>query len=139
VVSRRTASRTTQANPTSSLPDKAASSHALAPAWRADVSSSAYSRTCYRALDWLTEIKDDMERRVFDGLVTLLNLEVDVLFDTTSTYFETEDEDEPVARDDHGMPLASGTPAATRTGSGSRARSGPGASPRTTATTCPRS
>ena len=65
---------------------------------------------CYRAMDWLTEIKGDLERRVFDSLVTLLNLEVDVLFfDTTSTYFETEDEDEPVARDDHGMPLASGS------------------------------
>ena len=63
---------------------------------------------CYRAMDWLTEIKDDLERRVFDSLVTLLNLEVDVLFfDTTSTYFETEDEDEPVGRDDHGIPLAS--------------------------------
>jgi hypothetical protein len=64
---------------------------------------------CYRAMDWLTEITGDLERRVFDSLVTLLNLEVDVLFfDTASTYFETEDEDEPVARDDHGMPLASG-------------------------------
>ena len=64
---------------------------------------------CYRAMDWLTEITGDLERKVFDSLVTLLNLEVDVLFfDTTSTYFETEDEDEPVARDDHGMPLASG-------------------------------
>jgi Transposase DDE domain len=62
---------------------------------------------CYRAMDWLTEITGDLERKVFDSLVTLLNLEVDVLFfDTTSTYFETEDEDEPVLRDDHGMPLA---------------------------------
>jgi len=62
---------------------------------------------CYRAMDWLLEIKDDLERKVFDSLVTLLNLEVDVLFfDTTSTYFETEEEDEPVARDDRGMPLA---------------------------------
>jgi DDE family transposase len=64
---------------------------------------------CYRAMDWLTEIKDDLERKVFDSLVTLLNLEVDVLFfDTTSTYFETEDEDGPVVRDDRGMPVASG-------------------------------
>jgi hypothetical protein len=64
---------------------------------------------CYRAMDWLTEITGDLERTVFDSLVTLLNLEVDVLFfDTTSTYFETEDEDEPVLRDDRGMPLASG-------------------------------
>jgi hypothetical protein len=64
---------------------------------------------CYRAMDWLTEITGDLERKVFDSLVTLLNLEVDVLFfDTTSTYFETEDEDEPVLRDDQGMPLAGG-------------------------------
>jgi Transposase DDE domain len=64
---------------------------------------------CYRAMDWLTEVTGDLERKVFDSLVTLLNLEVDVLFfDTTSTYFETEDEDEPLARDERGMPLAGG-------------------------------
>jgi hypothetical protein len=64
---------------------------------------------CYRAMDRLTEIIGDLERKVFDSLVTLLNLEVDVLFfDTTSIYFVTEDEDDPVARDDRGMPLASG-------------------------------
>src|SRR5512135_3654205 len=64
---------------------------------------------CYRAMDWLTEIKDDLERKVFDNLADLLNLEVDLLFfDTTSTYFVTEEEDEPLARDDHGMPVASG-------------------------------
>jgi hypothetical protein len=63
---------------------------------------------CYRAMDWLTEIKDDLERQVSGNLASLLNLEVDLLFfDTTSTCFVTEDEDEPVARDDHGMPLAS--------------------------------
>ena len=62
---------------------------------------------CYRAMDWLTEIREDLEKKIFDSLVTLLNLEVDVLFfDTTSTYFETEDEDEPVGRDARGMPLA---------------------------------
>ncbi len=64
---------------------------------------------CYRAMDWLTEIAGDLERTVFDSLVTLLNLEAGVLFfDTTSTYFVTEDEDDPVTRDDRGMPLASG-------------------------------
>jgi hypothetical protein len=78
---------------------------------------------CYRAMDWLTEIKDDLERRVFGSLVTLLSLEVDVLFfDTTSTCFETEDEDEPVARDDHGIPLASGN-----AGSGQGGEREPGA------------
>jgi hypothetical protein len=35
---------------------------------------------CYRAMDWLLEIRDELEKRVFDSLVTLLNLEVDVLF-----------------------------------------------------------
>jgi hypothetical protein len=70
-----------------------------------DVSDDA----CYRAMDWLLEIRGDLEKKVFDSLVTLLNLEVDVLFfDTTSTYFVTEDEDDPVARDEHGYPLASG-------------------------------
>ena len=63
---------------------------------------------CYRAMDWLLEIKDELERKVFDSLADLLNLEVDLLFfDTTSTYFVTEDEDEPVARDKHGNPLTS--------------------------------
>jgi transposase len=58
-------------------------------------------------MDWLPEIRGDLEKKVFDSLVTLLNLEVDVLFfDTTSTYFVTEDEDEPVTRDERGYPLA---------------------------------
>jgi hypothetical protein len=64
---------------------------------------------CYRAMDWLTEIKDDLERKVFGNLATLLNLEVGLLFfDTASTYFVTEEEDGPPARDAHGMPLAGG-------------------------------
>src|SRR6266478_3955995 len=63
---------------------------------------------CYRAMDWLLEIKDDLERKVFDNLANLLNLEVDLLFfDTTSTYFVTEEEDEPVARDKNGNLLTS--------------------------------
>jgi len=80
---------------------------------------AASDDACYRAMDWLTEITGDLERKVFDSLVTLLNLEVDVLFfDTTSTYFETGDEDDPVFRDDRGMPLASGN-TATSDGAGS--------------------
>jgi Transposase DDE domain len=60
---------------------------------------------CYRAMDWLHEVTDDLERRVFDRVATLLNLEVDLLFfDTTSTYFETEEADEPIARDEKGLP-----------------------------------
>jgi transposase len=72
---------------------------------------------CYRAMDWLAEIRGDLEKKVFDSLVTLLNLEVDVLFfDTTSTFFVTGDEDDPVARDKNGMPLASGNAAGDEDG-----------------------
>jgi len=72
---------------------------------------------CYRAMDWLVGIRGDLEKKVFDSLVTLLNLEVDVLFfDTTSTYFVTGDEDDPVARDKNGMPLASGNAAGDEDG-----------------------
>ena len=58
---------------------------------------------CYRAMDWLLEIKDTLEKKVFDQVADLLNLEVDLLFfDTTSTYFETGEADEPVTRDKNG-------------------------------------
>ncbi|GBQ04291.1 IS1634 family transposase [Streptomyces spongiicola] len=61
---------------------------------------------CYRAMDWLHEVTADLEKQVFDEVANLLNLEVDLLFfDTTSTYFELEEPDEPVARDDTGRPL----------------------------------
>jgi hypothetical protein len=64
---------------------------------------------CYRAMDWLLEIRDALEKMVFDNLADLLNLEVDLLFfDTTSTYFETEQADEPVARDKDGNAITSG-------------------------------
>jgi len=35
---------------------------------------------CYRAMDWLLEINSELERKVFDTLAHLLNLEVDLLF-----------------------------------------------------------
>jgi hypothetical protein len=35
---------------------------------------------CYRAMDWLVEIKEQLERKVFDQVAHLLNLEVDLLF-----------------------------------------------------------
>jgi len=61
---------------------------------------------CYRAMDWLHDVRDQLEAGVFRQVANLLNLEVDLLFfDTTSTYFELEDPDEPVARDDRGHPL----------------------------------
>jgi hypothetical protein len=64
---------------------------------------------CYRAMDWLLEVKDELEQEVFGQVANLLNLEVDLLFfDTTSTYFETGGEDEPVWRDKHGVPVPGG-------------------------------
>jgi hypothetical protein len=64
---------------------------------------------CYRAMDWLIKVEDRLAREVFDAVADLLNLEVDLIFfDTTSTYFETEDADEPVWRDDHGRVVEPG-------------------------------
>ncbi len=58
---------------------------------------------CYRAMDWLIAVEEQLARGVYDAVADLLNLEVDLIFfDTTSTYFETEDPDPAVWRDDHG-------------------------------------
>jgi len=55
------------------------------------------SQWLYRAMDFLLEARDEIEHQVFSQTANLLNLHVDLLyFDTTSTYFETED----VAPDD---------------------------------------
>lgn len=49
----------------------------------------------YRAMDALLEAGNQIAEQVFFGVANLLNLEVDLLFfDTTSTYFETEEEDD---------------------------------------------
>ena len=49
----------------------------------------------YRAMDFLLDSEEEIQREVFFSVANLLNLEVDVIFfDTTSTYFEIEDEDE---------------------------------------------
>jgi len=62
---------------------------------------------CYRAMDWLLEVSGALEEEIFGKVSDLLGLEVDLLFfDTTSTYFQTEQADEPAARDGHGRPAA---------------------------------
>jgi Transposase DDE domain len=64
---------------------------------------------CYRAMDWLLEIHHELEREVFGQVANLLNLEVDLLFfDTTSTYFQLDEPDPPVARDQRGVLVADG-------------------------------
>src|SRR5260370_844702 len=66
-------------------------------------------QACYRAMDWLHDVRERLEAGVFDKVATLLNLEVDLLFfDTTSTYFELGEPDEPVARDEKGHRLPGG-------------------------------
>lgn len=58
---------------------------------------------CYRAMDWLHDAGQVLAKNIYFNVVDLLNLEVDVLFfDTTSTYFETEDADERLYRDPYG-------------------------------------
>ena len=43
----------------------------------------------YRSLDFLSECKDEIEGRLFEGVRDLFNLELDLVFwDTTSCYFE---------------------------------------------------
>jgi len=62
---------------------------------------------CYRAMDWLHEIRGEVEKEIYHQVAHLLNLEVDLLFfDTTSTYFELEEADEEVARDWRGEKAA---------------------------------
>jgi hypothetical protein len=64
---------------------------------------------CYRAMDWLHEVRHALERQVFAQVAAALDLEVDLLFfDTTSTYFELDEEDEPVPRGDDGNPVPGG-------------------------------
>jgi hypothetical protein len=49
----------------------------------------------YRAMDFLLGCEEEIQREVFFSVANLLNLEVDVIFfDSSSTYFEVEDEDE---------------------------------------------
>jgi len=62
---------------------------------------------CYRAMDWLLLVQPALEKEVFHQVANLLSLEVDLLFfDTTSTYFELDEADEPVPRDERGEVLA---------------------------------
>jgi hypothetical protein len=86
----------------------APSSKLAATSWIAhdvhiDGLDAVVDEACYRAMDWLLDVEPVLAEEVFHATAHLLNLEVDLLFfDTTSTYFEIEQADEPVARDEHG-------------------------------------
>jgi hypothetical protein len=67
-------------------------------------------------MDWLLEIRGPLERAVFDAAAEVLGLEIDLLFfDTTSTYFVTEEADAPVPRDQRGNPVPDGEGGEVRT------------------------
>ena len=86
----------------------AASSKPAAAGWvgrsvHIDGLSETTDDACYRAMDWLHDVAPELEQQIFGQVANLLNLEVDLLFfDTTSTYFELDEADEPVPRDAHG-------------------------------------
>jgi hypothetical protein len=85
--------------PSSKLAATAWISHDVHIDGLADIGDDA----CYRAMDWLLQVEPALAEEVFHATAHLLNLEVDLLFfDTTSTYFQTEDADEPAGRDEHG-------------------------------------
>lgn len=53
-------------------------------------------------MDFLLEAAEELQREVFSSVAHLFNLEVDLLyFDTTSTYFEVEEKDNPEDKKQH--------------------------------------
>jgi IS4 transposase len=98
----------------------AASSKLAATGWIADdvhidgleeISDDA----CYRAMDYLLTIEPELAKEAYFQVTDLLNLEVDLLFfDTTSTYFETGEADDPVPRDKDGQPVEEDDDAAVK-------------------------
>ena len=88
--------------------------------------------SAYAAMDFLLDALDEIAARIFDSVAHLLNLDVDIVFvDTTSTYWEVDGADEWADLPPDRRPT---TESARR----SRAGLAGSASPRTTATTCPR-
>src|SRR5512142_731123 len=98
----------------------APSSKLAAARWASeDVLISGLKKTsddaCYRSMDWLLEIRECLEKQVFDTATEVLGLEIDLLFfDTTSTYFVAEEADAPVARDQRGNAVPDDAQGATR-------------------------
>ena len=55
---------------------------------------------CYRAMDWLHDVRGELEKQVYFQVADLLNLQVDLLFfGTASTYFEAGGAGAEAARD----------------------------------------
>ncbi|MGH3966137.1 MAG: IS1634 family transposase [Gemmatimonadota bacterium] len=63
-------------------------------------------QSCYRAMDWLLEVEPALAKETYFQVSDLFNLHLDLIFfDTTTTYAEIDEPDEPVARDAHGRVL----------------------------------
>ncbi len=98
----------------------AASSKLAAAGWIADDVhidglDEIDEQSCYRAMDYLLTIEPDLAKAAYFQVTDLLNLEVDLLFfDTTSTYFETGEADEPVPRDKDGQRVQEGDESAVK-------------------------
>ena len=88
--------------------------------------------SAYAAMDFLLDALDEIAARIFDSVAHLLNLDVDIVFvDTTSTYWQVDGADE-------WADLRPNRRSTTESARRSRAGLAGSASPRTTATTCPR-
>jgi transposase len=93
----------------------AASSKLACAEWvREDVHVDGLDETsgdaCYRVMDRLLEIEPVLAEQAYHQVTDLLNLEVDLLFfDTTSTYFETEEADGDIPRNARGEPVPPGS------------------------------
>ena len=73
--------------------------------------SEVVDEACYRAMDALLAIETTVTEQIYRQVADLLNLQVDLLFfDTTSTYFETGEDDPPAGRDEHGRIRAGAAP-----------------------------
>jgi hypothetical protein len=60
-----------------------------------DVPADIYDERLYRAMDFLLSTGEELQRTVYYATADLLNLDVDLLlYDTTSSYFEMEADDE---------------------------------------------
>ena len=63
--------------------------------WASEVPDALYDEKLYRAMDFLLETDAALQKKVFFSTADLLSLEVDLLlYDTTSSYFEMEWDDE---------------------------------------------
>ena len=78
----------------------AASKWVTERAWIAEL-AELDEDSCYRSMDWLLEVEDELAEAVYFATADLLNLEVDLLFfDTTSTYFERDDAEQDIVDED---------------------------------------